>query len=85
MYTLGTFAEGTKLPDDPKSKAAHEYVRSVSSCLLLLMHVNGTEDDPEFHYHNGNSDPRGFGHIGFICDNLAERCEKLEKEQGVEF
>ena len=85
LYFLGTFPEGTALPDDPKSDEASQYARSVSSCLLELTHNWGTEDDPEFKHHNGNTDPRGFGHIGFLCDNLADRCEKLEKEHGVDF
>jgi len=84
LYFLGTFAEGQKLPDDPKSPEAGQYAKSVSSCLLELTHNWGTETDPDFKHHNGNSDPRGFGHIGFLCDNLAERCEKLEAE-GVGF
>jgi len=84
LYFLGSFPEGHKLPDDPKSPEAGQYARSVSSCLLELTHNWGTETDPDFKHHNGNSDPRGFGHIGFLCDNLAERCEKLESE-GVGF
>lgn len=30
--------------------------------LLYIVHSNwGTEDDPDFSYHNGNKDPKGFG------------------------
>lgn len=47
LYFLGTFPEGTKLPD-PTSPEAAEYARSISGTLLELTHNHGTEDDPEF-------------------------------------
>lgn len=40
--------------------------------ILELTHNYGTEQDPEFAYHNGNSEPRGFGHICFSVPNLAD-------------
>lgn len=59
--------------------------------LLELTHNHGTENEPGPSYHNGCSTtfkgekcPRGFGHIGFLVDNLKETCEKME-EYGVEF
>ncbi len=52
--------------------------------VLELTHNHGTESDPEFNYHNGNSDPRGFGHIGFLVDDLDRTCQALV-EQGVAF
>ena len=81
---MGTFPEGHLLPE-PTSPEAAEYARSISGCLLELTHNHGTEDDENFKHHHGNSDPRGFGHIGFLVDNLEETCERMEKEQGVKF
>lgn len=40
--------------------------------ILELTYNYGTEQDPEFFYHNGNSEPRGFGHICFSVPNLAD-------------
>lgn len=52
--------------------------------LLELTHNWGSEDDPEFSYHNGNSDPRGFGHLGLCVPDVQALCDKLEAA-GVEF
>lgn len=41
-----------------------------TTTVLELTHNHGTEDEPAFSYHNGNTDPRGFGHTGFLCDDL---------------
>ena len=34
--------------------------------VLELTHNHGTEKDDAFHVHTGNSEPLGFGHIGFL-------------------
>ncbi|QIB50185.1 lactoylglutathione lyase [Pseudomonas sp. OIL-1] len=52
--------------------------------MLELTHNWGTEDDPEFAYHNGNDQPQGFGHIGFAVPDLDAACERFES-MGVEF
>lgn len=38
--------------------------------ILELTHNWGTEKDPEFRYHDGNSQPQGFGHICFSVPDL---------------
>lgn len=40
--------------------------------ILELTHNYGTQDNADFEYHNGNSEPRGFGHICFSVPNLQE-------------
>ena len=52
--------------------------------VLELTHNHGTEDDGDFSYHNGNSDPKGFGHTGFLVDDLSKACKFLEDNK-VEF
>ncbi len=38
--------------------------------ILELTHNWGTENDPEAHYHDGNREPQGFGHICFSVPDL---------------
>lgn len=52
--------------------------------MLELTHNWGTEDDNDFAYHNGNDEPKGFGHIGFAVPDLQAACERFE-ELGVPF
>ena len=52
--------------------------------MLELTHNWGTENDEDFSYHNGNSDPQGFGHIGFSVPDVYKAAERFEK-LGVKF
>ncbi|WP_111657210.1 lactoylglutathione lyase [Isoalcanivorax indicus] len=54
------------------------------SGMLELTHNWGTEDDPEFRYHNGNDQPQGYGHIGLAVPDVYRACERLES-LGVDF
>lgn len=53
-------------------------------CLELTWN-HGTEKVEDFHVHDGNAQPQGFGHIGFIVDDLEASCKKMEEEMGVSF
>jgi lactoylglutathione lyase len=46
--------------------------------LLELTWNYGTEKDADFHYHNGNAEPQGFGHICVSVDDLDAACKRLE-------
>ncbi|AWL12184.1 Lactoylglutathione lyase [Saliniradius amylolyticus] len=52
--------------------------------MLELTHNWGDEDDDSVSYHSGNSEPKGFGHIGFHVPDIDDACERFEK-LGVEF
>eukprot|EP00442_Polarella_glacialis_P027193 CAMPEP_0115082668 /NCGR_PEP_ID=MMETSP0227-20121206/20048_1 /TAXON_ID=89957 /ORGANISM="Polarella glacialis, Strain CCMP 1383" /LENGTH=413 /DNA_ID=CAMNT_0002470821 /DNA_START=56 /DNA_END=1297 /DNA_ORIENTATION=+ len=68
LYFLGSVPEGaTSLPPGRP--------------VLELTHNHGTEDEAEFEYLNGNeSDRKGFGHVGFLVDDVYETCEALGNE-----
>ena len=50
-------------PDGRFTLAFVGYGEEADSTVLELTHNWGTENDPAFNYHNGNSEPRGYGHI----------------------
>lgn len=75
-------------PDDPPLPAGDaaraEYIFS-QKATLELTHNWGTESDPGFAgYHNGNAEPRGFGHIGISVPDVYAAAARFEK-LGVEF
>lgn len=51
--------------------------------ILELTHNYDTEHDVNFAYHNGNSDPRGFGHICFAVPNLDEAVKWFDQNHVV--
>lgn len=48
------------------------------SGVLELTHNHGTEENPETPYHNGNTEPRGFGHICFSVPDIKAACARFE-------
>lgn len=77
------------LPADKQSQEAKDVMKHIFEPVLELTHNHGTEDKPDFKYYNGNDTHeegmvRGFGHIGFLVDDLDAACQRLE-EKGVAF
>ncbi|NNC23084.1 lactoylglutathione lyase [Salinisphaera sp. USBA-960] len=66
LYFLAR-TEGDEVPEDPDARQA--YLNSRPG-ILELTHNWGTENDPSASYHNGNSEPQGYGHICFTVPDL---------------
>lgn len=53
-------------------------VRPARESILELTHNWGTENDPEFAYHNGNEEPQGYGHICISNEDPSALCQEIE-------
>eukprot|EP01088_Endostelium_zonatum_P020010 TRINITY_DN717_c0_g1_i1.p1 TRINITY_DN717_c0_g1~~TRINITY_DN717_c0_g1_i1.p1 ORF type:complete len:177 (-),score=33.54 TRINITY_DN717_c0_g1_i1:236-766(-) len=81
LYFMG-YVEESSIPKTEPERTSWLFQQPAT---LELTHNHGTESDPEFKgYHNGNSEPRGFGHIGLSVDNVDKTCERFER-LGVKF
>ncbi|KAF3619667.1 Lactoylglutathione lyase [Capsicum annuum] len=81
LYFMG-YEDTSSAPSEQVERTAWTFGQKAT---LELTHNWGTESDPNFTgYHNGNSEPRGFGHIGVTVDDVYKACERFES-LGVEF
>jgi lactoylglutathione lyase len=68
LYFLARINETDEVPEEEGKRTAWTFSQRG---ILELTHNWGTENDPEFKYHDGNQQPQGFGHICFSVPDLA--------------
>lgn len=74
LYFLAMQKEEVSGTDAERTK----YTAGLSG-VLELTHNHGTEENLETPYHNGNTEPRGFGHICFSVPDIVAACARFEK------
>ncbi len=79
LYFMGYPA--SEIPSDKTERAKWIFDQPA---LLELTHNYGTEQEAGPVYHNGNDDPRGFGHIGISVPDVYAACARFD-ELGVEY
>jgi len=68
----------------PASEPARRQWLARQSGVLELTHNHGSETEPGAVYHDGNSAPRGFGHICISVPDVVAACARFE-QLGVSF
>lgn len=81
LYFLAKLDEGEQVPQDVGERTQWTFRQHG---ILELTHNWGTEDQPDFKYHDGNAQPQGFGHICFSVPDLAAAVRWFD-EHGVAF
>lgn len=84
LYFLASLPDGASHPE-PGTPEANRHLWNFDRTTLEITHNYGTENDAAFSYNSGNVEPhRGFGHVGFIVDDVDVFCEGL-MAKGVRF
>jgi len=81
LYFLALLPAGTVVPE---SDAERRLWMAGIPGVLELTHNHGTEAQDGPVYHDGNSDPRGFGHICVSVPDIEAACQRFE-DLGVTF
>merc|ERR1711976_608838 len=80
LYFMG-YCDPASIPADDKERAVWVFKQQAT---LELTHNWGSESDDNCDYHNGNQEPRGFGHIGIVVPDVYKACQRFE-DLGVKF
>lgn len=67
LYFLAKLDAGEQPPEDASERTVWTFSQRG---ILELTHNWGSEDKDDFHYHDGNAEPQGFGHICFSVPDL---------------
>jgi len=81
LYFFSYLTEEQKVALPADEEARWGSIFTYRGAFVELTHNWGTESDPNFAgYHNGNQEPRGFGHICIVVPDVYACVERLEKE-----
>ncbi len=75
LYFLALLPAGTQVPAD--ATARRVWMAGIPG-VLELTHNHGTEQQDGPVYHDGNSDPRGFGHICVSVPDIHAACARFD-------
>lgn len=78
LYFLAHLDANAEVPEQPSARNAFVFSQRG---VLELTHNWGTENDPEFRYHDGNAQPQGFGHICISVPDLDAAIRWFDQNQ----
>lgn len=81
LYFLVLVGDTASIPADEATRS--EWLARQRG-VLELTHNHGSETDDAVRYHDGNSEPRGFGHICVAVPDVEQACARFD-ELGVVF
>ncbi len=75
LYFLALLPAGTAIPEGDDARRV--WMAGIPG-VLELTHNHGTEKQDGPVYHDGNSDPRGFGHICVSVPDIKAACQRFD-------
>lgn len=78
LYFLAYVPAGTRIPADDGQRRL--WMAGIPG-VLELTHNHGTEQQDGAVYHDGNSEPRGFGHICISVPDIQAACARFDQLQ----